>query len=237
MMEEPEWPVCAGLLSNLFISRCTPASRSTLATVAVRETGSDGKREATRRLVFERDLVKDCGDPCAYGDNDLSCVGSRRTDETEDGDGCASSREGSLESAERVTGSELLTGSCSSDRRSGEAVMGDTDLFVPWLDGERPALRPDEVIEGELDATGDVWGLLKPVRWTSWSTLRPPRERGEDRADDDVFNERWIAGSWIPRFEFARLRVASGSVVCRVLAGFCKGLLCSPEGLGGLLDM
>ena len=83
-------------------------------------------------------------------------------DETGDGDGWASSRTGSVESAESGTGRELLTGSQSNDWRSGEAVRGETDLFVPKLDGEYPALRAvdGEAVEGEADADvvddGDV---------------------------------------------------------------------------------
>lgn len=97
----------------------------------------------------------------------MSCVDGRRMGETDDGDGCMSSREGPLDSAESETGRELLTGSWSSDCRSGEAVRGDPDLFVPKLDGEYPALRPvdGEAVEG--DVPGDRLGRREVARWTS----------------------------------------------------------------------
>ena len=78
----------------------------------------------------------------------------------------------------------------------------------------------------------------------SRSTLRPAwaaaAARGDDRAEDEVFNERWIAGGRTPRFELARLRAGEGSAACLDAAGlvvFCKGLLRSPEGLGDVWDM
>lgn len=82
---------------------------------------------ATRRLVFERDCARPaCGCPWAYGASE-----GRRADETEVGDGATRSRDGSLESADRVTGSELLVKSGNAPRQSGDAESGDTDLCVP----------------------------------------------------------------------------------------------------------
>ena len=60
-------------------------------------------------------------------------MNGRRIEVTEDGEGGVNSSEGELESGESGTGSELLTGSCSSssERRSGEDVRGDTGGCVP----------------------------------------------------------------------------------------------------------
>lgn len=104
-----------------FISRCMPASRSVLPPEPLREVGAEEAAPRVGAWKLDMDGALDGIRPRMKGEEDCSREeDGRRMDETDEGDGWTNSNEGSPESAESDSGSEV--GTVSNDSRSGDAA-------------------------------------------------------------------------------------------------------------------